>query len=77
MEGRIKKIVTERGFGFISDLAGDSLFFHKSELKGVGFDELRVGDLVSFDQEETEKGRNAANVQRLEEGEKEQKEAEA
>jgi cold shock protein len=64
MKGTIKK-VTEKGFGFITaeGLAKD-LFFHSNSLVGVRFDELREGDAVSFDSEESPKGMNAVNVQR-------------
>lgn len=64
MDGTIKTL-TEKGFGFISR-EGESkdLFFHSKELQGVTFDELRVGDKVSFDVIDTEKGAAATNVSR-------------
>ena len=64
MTGTIKTL-TERGFGFISR-EGESkdLFFHSKELKGVTFDELKVGDVVSFEITESEKGPAATNVSR-------------
>jgi CspA family cold shock protein len=64
MTGNIKKL-TDKGFGFISGegLAKD-LFFHSNSLVGVTFDELREGDAVSFETEESPKGLNAVNVQR-------------
>lgn len=64
MTGTIKK-VTDRGFGFISGegLAKD-LFFHSNSLVGVTFDQLREGDAVTFDVEDSPKGQNAVNVQR-------------
>jgi len=64
MDGTIKTL-TEKGFGFISR-EGESkdLFFHSKELQGVTFDELRVGDKVSFDVIDTEKGPAATNVSR-------------
>ncbi len=64
MKGVIKK-VTEKGFGFISaDGMGKDVFFHSNSLVGVRFDELREGEAVTFDTEETPKGMNAVNVQR-------------
>jgi CspA family cold shock protein len=64
MTGEIKKI-TDKGFGFISAAGmGKDLFFHSSALVGVRFDELREGDAVSFETEESPKGMNAVNVQR-------------
>ena len=64
MTGSIKKL-TDKGFGFITGegLAKD-LFFHSNSLVGVRFDELREGDAVSFETEETPKGPSAVNVQR-------------
>jgi CspA family cold shock protein len=64
MTGTIKKM-TDKGFGFITGegLAKD-LFFHSKALIGVRFDELREGDAVTFETEESPKGMNAVNVQR-------------
>jgi CspA family cold shock protein len=64
MTGTIKR-VTDKGFGFITGegLAKD-LFFHSNSLVGVTFDELKEGDTVSFETEESPKGLNAVNVQR-------------
>jgi CspA family cold shock protein len=65
MTGTIKKLVSDKGFGFITaeGLAKD-LFFHSNSLNGVAFAELREGDAVSFDTEETPKGPAAVNVAR-------------
>ena len=41
------------------------LFFHKHELKGVSYEELKEGDRVSFDKTDSAKGPNATNVTRL------------
>ena len=63
MNGTIKKLVTERGFGFISrEGETKDLFFHSKELKGVTFDELKEGDAVTFEVVDTEKGPSAKNV---------------
>jgi CspA family cold shock protein len=64
MNGTIKTL-TEKGFGFISrEGEVKDLFFHSKELKGVMFEELKVGDTVTFDVIETEKGPAATNVSR-------------
>lgn len=64
MTGTIKKL-TDKGFGFISaDGLEKDLFFHANSLVGVQFNELREGDTVSFETEESPKGMNAVNVQR-------------
>jgi len=65
MEGTIKTI-TDKGFGFISiDGEDKDLFFHRNELKNVSFEELAVGDKVSFEKGESPKGPNAINVNRI------------
>jgi CspA family cold shock protein len=65
MTGTIKKMVSEKGFGFITaEGLQKDLFFHSNSLVGVTFDELREGDTVSFETEESPKGLNATNVQR-------------
>jgi len=63
MKGTIKTVVSEKNFGFITPEEGDKdIFFHASSLKGVEFSQLKAGDAVSFDVEESEKGPRAANV---------------
>jgi len=64
MTGTIKKL-TDKGFGFITaEGMGKDLFFHSNGLVGVQFSELREGDAVSFDTEDSPKGMNAVNVKR-------------
>ncbi|MFH1192923.1 MAG: cold shock domain-containing protein [Candidatus Jorgensenbacteria bacterium] len=64
MNGTIKTL-KEQGFGFISrEGEAKDLFFHSKELKGVTFDELKVGDKVTFEVIETEKGPAATGVSR-------------
>jgi cold shock protein len=64
MNGTIKKL-TDRGFGFIArDGETKDLFFHAKDLKDVAFEQLRVGDAVTFDVSEGDKGPSAVNVAR-------------
>jgi len=66
MEGIIKTIVSEKGFGFITVEGEDKdLFFHRNEVKGITYEELKVGDKVSFEKSDSEKGPNATNVNRI------------
>lgn len=60
--GKIKKIVLERGFGFITDADGSEVFFHKSSLKGVDFNSLIGNEEVEFDVQKTPKGPSAVDV---------------
>ncbi len=63
--GTIKKLISDRGFGFITGEGLEKdLFFHSKDLKGVTFEELREGDALSFDITDSPKGVNATNVQR-------------
>jgi len=65
MEGTIKTL-TEKGFGFIArEGETKDLFFHSNDLNGVSYNELKVGDAVTFDVEEGPKGPAAKNVTRV------------
>ncbi len=64
MTGTIKTL-TEKGFGFISrEGEAKDLFFHSKDLSGVTYDELKVGETVSFEIVDGEKGPSAKNVTR-------------
>ncbi|MEA3450101.1 MAG: cold shock domain-containing protein [Patescibacteria group bacterium] len=63
MEGTIKKL-TDKNFGFITQEGADDLFFHANNLDGVSFDELREGDTVTFETEETPKGKAAVGIKK-------------
>lgn len=64
MKGTIKTL-TDRGFGFIArEGETKDLFFHSNELQGVTFAELKVGDAVTFEVVEGEKGPSAKGVSR-------------
>lgn len=64
MTGKIKTL-TDRGFGFIAR-EGESkdLFFHSKDLVGVTFEDLKQGDMLSFDIVDGQKGPAAVNVSR-------------
>jgi len=62
MTGTIKTL-TDKGFGFISREGEEKeLFFHSNNLVDVTFDELKVGDEVTFDVVASDKGPRAENV---------------
>ena len=62
MTGTIKTL-TEKGFGFISREGEEKdLFFHSNDLNGVSYNDLKVGQMVSFDVEQGPKGPAAKNV---------------
>ena len=59
------KTLTQKGFGFIArEGETKDLFFHSKDLVDVTYDELQVGDAVTFEVSETEKGPAAKNVRR-------------
>lgn len=64
MFGTIKKIVRDKGFGFIvPDDGSDDVFFHRSRLAPkVVFEDLREGDEVEFQVTKGEKGPQALNL---------------
>jgi len=63
MNGTIKKITKDRGFGFIVGEDGVEYFFHQSELRGgLTFDQLREGQSVRFETAQSDKGPRAADV---------------
>jgi CspA family cold shock protein len=67
LEGKIKRLIQLRGFGFIEVPGGKDLFFHCSGLKDVDLEDLKEGDTVSFEVEESSRGPRAVNVEKIEE----------
>ncbi|MEK7251052.1 MAG: cold shock domain-containing protein [Bacteroidota bacterium] len=65
MEGTVKFFNATKGFGFITVNGGEDIFFHQSNVKETGFrDQLKQGDLVSFDVKTEQKGKRAINISR-------------
>ena len=64
MFGTIKKVIKDKGFGFITpDDGGEEVFFHRSRLAPkVQFEDLREGNDVQFEVRPGEKGRQAFNL---------------
>jgi CspA family cold shock protein len=62
MEGTIKRVIRDRGFGFIRAADGQEVFFHRSSLQQLNFDSLREGESVEFDMQRGEKGPRATSV---------------
>ena len=60
-QGTIKKLVSERGFGFIN---GDKeeLFFHRSEVQGTSIDSLHEGQHVDYQVGQSTRGPCATSV---------------
>ncbi|MCO6459033.1 MAG: cold shock domain-containing protein [Pirellulaceae bacterium] len=60
-QGRIKRLVSDRGFGFVEGDRGD-VFFHHSVVNGVTFEELREGQVLEYEIGQGPKGPRAVNV---------------
>jgi CspA family cold shock protein len=58
--GTIKKVVEDRGFGFITGADGNEYFFHRNGVEG--FETLRGGESVTFEIEQSDKGPRANQV---------------
>jgi CspA family cold shock protein len=66
LKGTIKRVIRERGFGFISAEDGREIFFHRSAFEGTDFEALEEGNSVEFDVEKGPKGPRALNVRTIE-----------
>ena len=62
LNGTIKKVMGDKGFGFVASEDGTEYFFHQSACNGVQFYELREGQSVTFEAGEGPKGPRAENV---------------
>ncbi len=62
MQGTIKRVIRDRGFGFIRSADGQEVFFHRSGLQNLNFEGLREGDNVEFEMERGDKGPRAVSV---------------
>ncbi len=62
MKGTIKKLLADKGFGFIAAEDGNEYFFHQSACKQTSFGELREGQEVTFEKGQGPKGPRGENV---------------
>lgn len=64
-QGTVKWFNDAKGFGFISQEGGEDVFVHFSAIEGDGFKTLQEGEKVEFEVQQTPKGLQAANVQKV------------
>ncbi len=60
-QGTIKKVIADKGFGFIEGDRGD-LFFHHSEVEGATIEALQIGQRVDYEEGRGPKGPRAEKV---------------
>jgi cold shock protein len=60
-QGTIKKVMAEKGFGFITGEQGE-LFFHHSAVVDTSIEALRVGQAVTYNEGRGPKGPRAESV---------------
>ena len=62
MQGTVKRLIRDRGFGFIRSTEGQEIFFHRSTLQDLAFDSIKEGQAVDFEMENGDKGPRATKV---------------
>lgn len=60
MTGTIKKLCSDRGFGFIKNQNGRDIFFHAKNLANCEFTDIQEGLPVEFDEEPGKEGKTKA-----------------
>lgn len=61
MTGTVKRLIADKGFGFIVS-GKQEYFFHRSGLKNTKFEDLRVGQEVTFEDADGDKGPRAEDI---------------
>ncbi len=64
-KGKIKKMVRDRGFGFIRGEDGKEVFFHRSGMNGTEYDNISEGDTVEYVIQEGPRGARAEHVKQM------------
>lgn len=59
--GIISKLFPEKGYGFIEGFGGREIYFHRNSALD-GFEKLKIGTEVRFEEEEGEKGPQASTL---------------
>ncbi|HUF47333.1 MAG TPA: cold shock domain-containing protein [Vicinamibacterales bacterium] len=62
INGTIKRLVGDKGFGFVQAEDGTEYFFHQSALVDSRFEELREGQALTFVKGQGPKGPRAENL---------------
>jgi CspA family cold shock protein len=62
VNGTIKRLVSDKGFGFVAAANGTEYFFHQSACTDTRFEELREGQAVTFQEGRGPRGPRAENI---------------
>jgi len=62
MDGKISRLMGDKGFGVITGNDGQEYFVHRSAIRGEVFEQSREGQPVAFDATKGDKGLRAENV---------------
>ena len=65
IQGTVKRIFRDKGFGFIKAIDGREVFFHQSELFNLELQALEEGDSLTFDVVKGKKGPQATNIKKV------------
>lgn len=65
-KGTVKWFDPKKGFGFVVNSDGKDVFVHYTSIGGEGFRCLRNGQIVEYEQFETDKGLQGKGVQIVE-----------
>jgi len=65
-KGRVKWFNDKKGYGFIEQEGGEDVFVHFSAIQGAGYRTIAENDMVEFEIIEGPKGKQAANVTKIE-----------
>ena len=64
-QGTVKWFNADKGYGFTTGQDGQDVFVHFSAIQGDGYKTLDEGQAVSYDIEQSDRGPQAANVNKL------------
>ncbi len=63
--GIVKRVIAQKGFGFIEGERGDDLFFHHSELQNCPIESLQEGEVLEYTVGAGKKGPCATALRRV------------
>lgn len=61
-QGTVKKVIADKGFGFIEREGDTDLFFHYTALEGCNIEDMHEGQVVNYVEGEGKKGPCATEV---------------